>query len=228
MKLYKLTEKDGTTKGGMRWEVGKTNYVAFGQLDKPAKLCTNTVLHAYTSPLLAELMNRAHGAFKDPLCFEVEGEVVATDGTKVGCRKLAVTGTFELPVLTTVQKVAFGILCALEVYKESSSFVIWAENWLSGKNRSYKTAAAAADAADAAPGYAAHAAYAAASVASDYAAYSAAVGADDAIDDAAAAAYAADADAVAAYAADAAVSSSSSAVRGIDFQALAEKALEVK
>jgi len=40
-----------------------------------------------------------------------------------------------LPEIPNRQKVKFGILCALEVYREKK-FVQWAENWLSGKDRS--------------------------------------------------------------------------------------------
>ena len=35
----------------------------------------------------------------------------------------------EVPNITLTQKIAFGILCALEVYKVED-FVKWANNWL--------------------------------------------------------------------------------------------------
>ena len=59
----------------------------------------------------------------------------------------------ELPTFSTVQRTAFGILCALEVCKEKS-FVAWANKWLSGNDRS----AAAARATEAAAAWAAEAA----------------------------------------------------------------------
>jgi len=45
----------------------------------------------------------------------------------------------DLPEIPNRQKVKFGILCALEVYREKK-FVQWAENWLSGKDRSLSAA----------------------------------------------------------------------------------------
>ena len=40
------------------------------------------------------------------------------------------------------QKIAFGILCALEVYKDEK-FRTWADSWLSGSDRSYDAAKSA-------------------------------------------------------------------------------------
>jgi hypothetical protein len=118
-------------------------------------------------------MNPAHGAFNNPLCFTVEGEIVVTDGTKVGCRELTVTGTFELPVCTPVQIAAFGILCALAGYSEES-FKVWATNWLNGLDR---TAYAASNASNATSNAASNAAAAAAdyiaATAADYTAIAA-------------------------------------------------------
>lgn len=225
MQLYKLTDETGHTYGQTRWEIGGVVKAAEG----PPQFCTSTVLHAYTSPLLAELMNPAHGGFTNPRYLTVEGEIVASDGTKVGAKMLTVTGTYEPPHLTIKQKVAFGILCAQAVYEEAG-FNTWAEAWLSGRDQS----AAAADAAyvaaraasasyadDYADGYAlsaAAAAYArAAASAADAAAYVANSAAADA-------AYAASA---ASYAATCArtASAAGAVAATIDFQALAEKAL---
>ena len=110
MKLYKLTDKNGNTKNNMHWEVGITN-TATGKDEY--RLCTDTVLHAYTSLLLAELMNPAHSFFHDDkLVFEVEGKVVVSDGTKVGCKELTVIAVVITPEITKNQRIAFGILCA--------------------------------------------------------------------------------------------------------------------
>ena len=47
----------------------------------------------------------------------------------------------KVPEVTTIQRIAFGILCSLKFYNKKS-YVSWAENWLSGKDRSYEKAAA--------------------------------------------------------------------------------------
>ena len=153
MILYKLTDSEGNTRNDTHWDIGVSHAVACGE----PKLCTSTVLHAYTSPLLAALMNPVHANYQQPKCFVCEGDIAVTDGTKVGCQSLKVTGTFELPVLTSVQKAAFGIYAALGVCKEPK-FTTWAELWLSGKDRSHNAAYAAATAATAAAAAAADAA----------------------------------------------------------------------
>ena len=146
MLLYKLTDTKGQTKYGTQWGVGVTH-------NKPVvanpTLCSDEVLHAYTSPLLAVLMNPAHAAFSVPRLWEAIGEVVVSDGTKVGVFQLTTTKEISLPIITAKQQTRFAILCALEVYKDSK-FKQWAERWLSGKDRSRKAAYAAAYAANAA------------------------------------------------------------------------------
>jgi hypothetical protein len=226
MQLYKLTDENGFTQRRTYWELGETHEV--GGIPR---LCSSTVLHAYPSPLLAALMNPAHCNFKYPKCFVVEGEVCITDGTKGGSQKLTVVGTFELPKVTQTQYIAFGILCALEVYHDNK-FVLWTANWLNNTDRTSAAAAAASSAASsAAADYAASAAadaytYSAAAAADDYA-YSAA--ASTAAYSAAAVASAASDDAYSVASAAAAASSAASSAAGlkqkIDFQAIAEKAL---
>ena len=205
MKLYKLTDEHGNTRNNMHWEIGTVHEVSGVPV-----LCSDTVIHAYTSPLLAVFMNPAQGAFSNPVAFEAEGDVLVSDGTKVGVQKLTITGTCELPKVSQTQCVAFGILCALKVCI-APGFVSWANKWLSGENRSKEAAYDAAYTA----AYAANAAYTAANAA--YAAANAAAHANYAAYAAAHADYAN----YAAYAADYA----NYAEASIDFQRLAEKAL---
>jgi hypothetical protein len=208
MQLYKLTNSNGNTKNNTHWGVGIIHSLPVKQ---NPRLCSGDVFHAYTSPLLAALMNPGHANYKNPLCFTTDGEIAVSDGTKVGCFSLVVTGFFVLPDCSKTQQTAFGILSTLKVYKESA-FVLWAYNWLDGKDRSSTAAYAASTAAYAAYAAAAYAAYAA------YASYAAAyAAAADAASYAAAAADAAAADA-AAYAVKNGIQ--------IDFQALAEEALK--
>jgi hypothetical protein len=204
MRLIKLTDSEGYTQNKTHWQVG-TTHTASG---KGTELCTDGVIHAYTSELLATLMNPAHGQFVNPQCFEAEGEVIVSDGTKVGCKSLTIVGIAELPKVTTIQRIAFSILCAKELCN-NSSWNAWADEWLSGKDRSKKSAAAAVDAtASYAYSATAYATYAAANTTA-YAAY--------------AATYATNY--VATYAANATANAAIYAVIKIDFQTLAEKAL---
>ena len=173
MKLYKLTDQDGTTyKGSTLWGVNTTNKAK----GKGKKLCTEDVIHAYEDPYLAILVNPAHADIHNPKLWEAKGKVVVEDGLKVGCKSLTTIKELPVPEITIEQKVKFAIYCSLEVYKEKS-FVKWAEDWLSGKDRNKDAAAyaAAAYAAAAADAYAAAAAAdAAAARAAAYAAAAAA------------------------------------------------------
>jgi len=155
MKLYKLTDKNDQTYGGCQW--GENVTVETSGI---GNLCGDGFTHWYTHPLLAVLLNPIQGNFdlETAHLWEGKGEVVKDDrGLKVGCVKALTIKRIPLPEVTLAQKVAFGILCVLEVYEEKS-FKVWAENWLSGKDRSKKSAAAAAHAAHAAAAAAAYAA----------------------------------------------------------------------
>ena len=209
---YKLVAQDYKTRKGesneTTWAIGRT-VTASGA---GTELCTEGVLHAYATPLLAVLLNPIHANIPDPRMLVCDcSDVVAEDWGKSGHKWVTPVAEMELPAVTTTQRVAFGILCALEVYHERE-FVAWAEGWLSGHNRSFDAAYAAAYAARAAATYAARAAVARG-------------GADDAdaADVAAAATYAADG--VAAYAA--AYAARGGAGKAIDFAKLAEQAMEV-
>ena len=199
MQLYKLTNSKGNTKNNTHWEVGITHSL---EIKRNPRLCSEDVLHAYTSPLLATLMNPAHASYINPLCFTVDGEIAISDGTKVGCFSLTVTDTFVLPKVSTTQRTAFGILCALEVCKDKD-FALWALRWLSDEDRTVEAAKTATN------DTATYAAYAAAAYA--------------------ATAYAATTYAATTYAAYAATYAATYAAENnikIDFQKLAEKAME--
>ena len=199
MKLYKLTDENNYTFNDTLWGEG-VSHSGTGE----GKLCSSGWIHAYLSPELAVLLNPLHVGFSNPKLWEAEGEVSLNDnGLKVGCKTLTTIRQIPLPEFTINQIIAFGIYCALEVYKEES-FVAWAESWLSGKDRSKKSANTAWITARSAS-YAAKSAASAASVAS-------------------VASYAASA----AYAADYAASSAYWSAKIIDLQALAIKAYNFK
>ena len=247
-KLYKLTDQNGQTRGGMQWGPGIT-HEATG--DPSQDLCTDAWIHAYEHPLLAVLLNPIHGNFKNPRLFEGDNEIGKRKSQLLcGCRSFTTAREIPVPAVTTAQKVRFGILCAKQVYKHPK-WNQWADAWLDGSDRSEKSAqvaCAAARAAQADEVYAAWearaadaaqvAAYAAVWAAADAAqaeyearaAYAAVWAAADAVQaeyearaaDAAQAALAADAAvwaaAAAAYATDAAAA--------IDLIALAEQAVK--
>jgi hypothetical protein len=200
----KLTNENMQTHGGYQFTLGETH-----KIEGRIKLCENG-FHCYPqSVALALFMNPKHGNFRKPRAFlaEVGGDCDLSP-TKWAYAEMTLIEELKIPKVTTTQRVAFGILCALEAYKEPN-YVTWANNWLSGVDRTNETANAAAYAA-----YIADAAYIAA-----YAANAAAYAAETA-------AYAAYAD-YATYAANAAADAAdyAAASADIDLIALSEKAL---
>jgi len=203
MKLIKLTDKNGQTYGNTQWAEGVTHTVEWS-----GQFCGPGCIHVYKDIYVALMLNPIHANFSTPRAWNATGKMLADDnGLKFGVASLTILSEIKpLPAITTVQRVAFGIYCAMQL-KQPHRWIAWANRWLSGKDRTAAAAAANADTANAAANaaYAAYAAYAAANAA--YAAYAAAY-----------AAYAADDAANAAYAADA----------NIDLRELAHKAMEMK
>ena len=148
--LYKLTRQDNTTSDGatLEWGAG-VSHTATGT---GTQLCSPDVIHAYTHPLLAALLNPIHANYENPKLWRCEGEIVANDhGLKVGVKTLTTIEEIPLPVVTTEQHVKFAILCAKQVCKDEK-WNAWADKWLSGEDRSAAAAEAAWRAAEAAWG----------------------------------------------------------------------------
>lgn len=139
--IYKLTNADCTTRGGMKWGPGVTHR-ATGEKGQP--LCTDGWIHAYESPDIAVIMNPVHAGFAEPLLWECRGIVREREPLKCGCRQLTTVRTIPLPEWTTTQRVAFGIHCVLAVYREPQ-FRLWAERWLDDTDRSGAAAQEAAE-----------------------------------------------------------------------------------
>jgi hypothetical protein len=219
---YKLLTIDLRTRVG---ELNETQWVPgeWQEAKGIGGLCTGGVLHDYNDPWIAAVVNPAHAAIRDPVCYETErdGDVV-TDGLKCGCKRMRIVREVPLPDVPVVQRVAFGIIAALEVYHEPK-FVEWAKAWLSGEDRSDTAVTAAYDVAYTTSAYYA---YAAAAV-NDAAA--AAVGAAKAAVRAAvvarAVAYAARA---ATYAAYAACAADAAANVSIDWDAVKARAITIQ
>ena len=141
--VYKLADRNGRTRDGTQWGEGVTHSAQAGG----TTLCTDQVVHAYRSLNLAVMMDPVHRAFgPSAVAFQAEGEVVVDDGTKVGVKTLTTTSKVQLPEVTISQRVAFGILASLSVYRDPE-YLEWAQNWLNGTDRSANAAHAAANAA---------------------------------------------------------------------------------
>lgn len=138
-KLYKLTTQDYKSRAGTYnetlWGPGVTHK---GTGKGP--LCSAAYIHAYTHPLLAVVMNPIHAAIGNPVLWECEGTVAASDhGLKVGCPELTTTRIIPLPVIRQEQLIAAGILHANAVRKDDR-FQRWASAWMDGTDRSTDTA----------------------------------------------------------------------------------------
>jgi hypothetical protein len=139
MKVWKITDKQGQSKHETQWGEGVT-HEADGDSDV---LCNKHWLHCYTDPLQAAFFCRSHVLYPDVLLWEAEAEgktLVQYD--KMGCAKLTTWHQVPMPEITPEQCVEIAIRCALAVCRESA-FVTWAEDWLSGKDRSAAAAWAA-------------------------------------------------------------------------------------
>jgi len=196
-KRYKLLRPDFTSHDNCKWEIG-----VWKETSGKGELCVPGWLHCYVHPLLAVLHNPIHANYNLAIMVEVEvrGTCKMDGQIKEGWTEMRVKREIEAPVITTEQRIKYGIHCALAGYK-NADFKKWADSWISGADRTSSAAYAAARAADAAA-YAARAAAYAAHAAADAAdaAYVSAHAAHAAY----AAAHAADAARVSAYAAHAA------------------------
>jgi hypothetical protein len=137
--LYKLTDENDRTRGDTQWGEG-IEVVTSGE----GELCGPGFTPAYAHPLLAVLLNPVHADFKNPRLWLSDGDVAKNEhGLKVGCTRLKTIRRLELPTVTLIQRVAFGVLAAREVCLVPH-WLAWADGWLSGRNRSGSAAANAA------------------------------------------------------------------------------------
>jgi len=137
---YKLTDQNLRTYKGFQWVVGEW-VQAPGELDQ--SLCSDAWIHFYDDPLLAVFFNPIHADIDNPRLWEMEidGDT-KMDATKGGARRARLVRELPLSLITPTQRVEIGIRCVQGLHSEPN-FVIWAENWLNGTNRT-KTAAAQA------------------------------------------------------------------------------------
>ena len=143
MKYYKLTDEKNQTNDSTQWGEGITHKA----IGKGNELCSPDVIHVYDHPLKAAMFNPIHANFVNPRLWEVRvSKIVANDKRKVGVKSCTTVKEIPLPEITTEQRVKFAIYCALEVY-HNKAYVKWANDWLTGKDRTRVAAEAAAEAA---------------------------------------------------------------------------------
>lgn len=135
--LYKLTDQRHRTYGDCLWGEGVTVTT-----DGLGGLCGSGYTHWYLSPELAVLLNPIHGDYRNPVLWEGEGEIVKRDHMlKVGCTEATTLKIIPQPTVTENQRILFAILCAKGViHARHNGFLDWADNWLSGADRTHKTA----------------------------------------------------------------------------------------
>jgi len=150
MTFYKLTDQKMQTREGYQWEMGVW-HEATGDISKG--LCSDAWLHCCDSPLLAILHNPICGNIPNPRLFEVEvdGESKDDRGIKCGHRRMKIVREIPIPEISTVQLVAYGILCVKAAFC-FEKWNIWADKWLSNEDRTPAAAYAAANAAHAGGG----------------------------------------------------------------------------
>jgi hypothetical protein len=138
---YKLTDQNLRTYMGFQWVVGEW-VDASGELDQ--SLCSDGWIHFYDDPLLAVFFNPIHANIDKPRLWEIETDGdTKVDATKGGARRARLLTELPLSLISLSQRVEIAIRCVLTLHSEPN-FVIWAENWLNGTNRTKAAAAKAA------------------------------------------------------------------------------------
>lgn len=131
--LCKWVSENMMTMNDTKWVVGVPNELP--EKDK-LMLCEPGLFHYMKHPLIAIMFKYFNLCEDYSKLYEVKPEGKIVEGwDKCGATKLTLIKQLEIPKITDAQQVAFGILCAKEVYKEPK-FVSWADKWLSGEDRS--------------------------------------------------------------------------------------------
>lgn len=106
-------------------------------------LDTGRFTSGYATPLLAALMQPVHEINGEAVPVWLDADVIHSDGLrfviKGGSGRSAVRA--ELPKLSPTVRTTWAILCARSCYLESP-FILWAEEWLTGRDRTPESALA--------------------------------------------------------------------------------------
>jgi hypothetical protein len=102
--IYKITKPDSTTKNNTSW--GK-HITRMADSSKPAKLCTEGVIHGYRSALRASLFNILFTGYSTgwPQLWVAEGVIVVEDCVKIGCRGMTTLYQVPFPLISVDEKV---------------------------------------------------------------------------------------------------------------------------
>jgi len=143
MRAYKITDINDCTYKGFQWRADMVH-----KTSGKGELCTGGWIHFYRDKKLAVLLNPVHGDYNPCHLWlgEASGEIKDDNCLKYGCTEFGMIKRVRIPKITKTQKIAFGILCSLEVYDEPG-YVEWAEGWLQNKDRSLEAARTATGAA---------------------------------------------------------------------------------
>ena len=144
---YKLTDADGYTRQGKKgetyWEHGTSR-----ETDGSGNLGSAGWTHVYTDPLLAVLLDPIHSDYGDKsklIEVIVSGEHKNSHGLNEGWTVVKYSRRKNKPAVTITHRITFAILCAKKVNNDEK-WNVWADSWLSGKDRTTEAAAAAAPA----------------------------------------------------------------------------------
>jgi len=131
MRAYKITDTNDRTYAGFQWHEGKMH-----KTDGKGGLCSPGFIHFYRDKRLAVLLNPIHGNYNPFHLWlgEAGGKIEEDNGLKWGCTEFKMIKRVCAPRITLTQKVAFAILCSLEVCIDPE-YKKWAEGWLQHKNR---------------------------------------------------------------------------------------------
>lgn len=133
MQLYLIADTEGHLEDDRVLKCGKTIQVA-GSKDDPLAKFKGSV---HTSPLVAVLTFPEMLDTHNSKMFSVNRWRVDVDSTNP--QTYTVVKEVPVPVVTLGQKVAFAVATVKEIFHDAE-FVKWAEDWLSGKDRSEQAA----------------------------------------------------------------------------------------
>ncbi len=147
-RVWKLTDRNMRTRDGCQWKLGKWN--PMGVRGGKASLCTPSWYHAY--PWLdgeggpfAVLMNPDGANIQNPRLWIAEVRGItrdADDFLKLGVREMRLIQEAPCPVLTDDDYTAIAIHIAgtCDESERDAEWELWAEGWLSNRDRTADSA----------------------------------------------------------------------------------------